>query len=330
MTPPKKFQPGQFGCDILLTKRFPLHWRLQPNSALTILSNEVLRPFAVKNRPNMFVIMRDNVVVYCFLSEGVASHAMDSDSQNDNESLYLRPGSPCGGGYSLQQIESNGERSMTGGGEMSHSKLHTTSFSSFAGTASPHGSPHSERASTTSPTGRQQPINTSTSSNLSPSIKKPRYIESRELLFEVHGVEFGGWISELVEMLESRLMSQIIMKEVQQFLTRNPTSKLSRAVSKPLGEASTTNDSFYVPIGFGIHLTRWENALFTSHPSYHPCDLKPITLFGLVATKHSRGSFTGFGWYRYCLTGPTSPHDPVWIVLWWVVLVVSIHRGKQW
>ncbi|KAI8338958.1 hypothetical protein BC941DRAFT_501290 [Chlamydoabsidia padenii] len=232
LTPPKKFQPGQFGCDILLTKRFPLHWRLQPNSALTILSNEVLRPFAVKNRPNMFVIMRDNVVVYCFLSEGVTSHSLDSDSQNDNESLYLRPGSPCGG-YSLQPIESNGDKSIAGdvGLGVSHSKLHNTSFSSFVGTSSPHGSPHSERASTTKDSPGKQQINNNNNGNLSPSIKKhgTRYVESRELLFEVHGVEFGGWISELVEMLESRLMSQIIMKEVQQFLTRNPTSKLSRA-----------------------------------------------------------------------------------------------------
>ncbi|CAO3594233.1 unnamed protein product [Absidia cylindrospora] len=55
----------------------------------------------------MFVIMRDNVVVYCFLSEGVTSHTFDSDSQNDNDSLYLRPGSPCG--YYLQPVESNGK-----------------------------------------------------------------------------------------------------------------------------------------------------------------------------------------------------------------------------
>jgi hypothetical protein len=221
----------------------------------------------------MFVIMRDNVVVYCFLSEGVTSHAMDSDSQNDNDSLYLRPGSPSGGGYSLQQIESNGERSMTSGGELSHSKLHTTSFSSFVGTASPHGSPHSERTSSPT-TGKQQPI--STTSNLSPSIKKPRYIESRELLFEVHGVEFGGWISELVEMLESRLMSQITMKEVQQFLTRNPTSKLSRAVSLMGTLFSMTNDASFLSLntlGFGIHFTGRENAFSTSHPSCHPCDL---------------------------------------------------------
>ena len=52
----KKFRPGQLECPMVFFKRFPLHWRLQPKSALNILANDVLRPFAVKNRANMFVI----------------------------------------------------------------------------------------------------------------------------------------------------------------------------------------------------------------------------------------------------------------------------------
>ncbi|KAI9319087.1 hypothetical protein BX666DRAFT_1922985 [Dichotomocladium elegans] len=63
------FVPGEFSCSVVYAKRFPLHWRLQPNVALRYLTADVLRIFVVLNRPNMFVIERDNTVVYCKIHE---------------------------------------------------------------------------------------------------------------------------------------------------------------------------------------------------------------------------------------------------------------------
>ncbi|KAG0169771.1 hypothetical protein DFQ30_003243 [Apophysomyces sp. BC1015] len=215
-TPPKKFQSGQFGCDIVFTKRFPLHWRLQPNAALSILFSDVLRPFAVKNRPNMFVCMRDNLVAYCFLSETTVTHyAVESESQADHDSGFLRPTSPFG--TSLTHVASDNTLSS------SHSRAQHVNFGH--GKSSPHGSGTSGGASPKTSPGRQD-------SNLSPSGSKKagRAYETRELVLEIHGVELPSWISEeLVDLLENRLTSQITLKEVQQFLMRNPNSKLSRA-----------------------------------------------------------------------------------------------------
>ncbi|KAI8144511.1 hypothetical protein BJV82DRAFT_70230 [Fennellomyces sp. T-0311] len=64
-----KFKPGQFACPVIYTKRFPLHWRLQSNVALKYLTADVLRLFVVRNRPNMYVIERDNSIVYCKIFE---------------------------------------------------------------------------------------------------------------------------------------------------------------------------------------------------------------------------------------------------------------------
>jgi hypothetical protein len=69
--PNNHFIPGQFSCPLVYTKRFPLHWRLQPNVALKILAGDVLRMFTVINRPNMFVIERDSSIVYCKIFEDV-------------------------------------------------------------------------------------------------------------------------------------------------------------------------------------------------------------------------------------------------------------------
>lgn len=63
------FTPGQFGCPIVYTKRFPLHWRLQPNVAIKYLTADVLRLFVVMNRPQMFVIERESSIVYCKIFE---------------------------------------------------------------------------------------------------------------------------------------------------------------------------------------------------------------------------------------------------------------------
>ncbi|ORX62606.1 hypothetical protein DM01DRAFT_1330735 [Hesseltinella vesiculosa] len=219
-TPPKKFQPGHFQCPCLLKKRIPLHWRLQPNAALTFLANEVLRFAAVRNQPNMYVMMNDDQVIYCTLSEGPTLHPLDSDSQNDNDSI--RPSSP----YGSSLLDLNGSTSAGGATNGPHSRLHTASSFSF-GHSTPHGSPHSDKYS---PKALTSPSKGDGSSAKSPSLKKhSRPTELRELTVEVYGVQFGKWISDFVEMLESRLTTQLTMKEVQQFLTRNPTSKLSRA-----------------------------------------------------------------------------------------------------
>lgn len=64
-----KFAPGEFSCPVVYTRRFPLHWRLQPNAAVKYLTGDALRLFVVHNRPQMFVIERDNSVVYCKIYE---------------------------------------------------------------------------------------------------------------------------------------------------------------------------------------------------------------------------------------------------------------------
>ncbi|KAI7869277.1 hypothetical protein BDF14DRAFT_1880142 [Spinellus fusiger] len=236
-TPPKKFQPGQFGCDILYTKLFPLYWRLQPNSALNTLANDVMQPFAVKNRPNMFVCMRDNIVVYCFLSETTSTHYIhDSDlSLEPDNPIIARPSSPYG---SLIPLVNNDALSS------SHTRNQHISFTQ--GKLSPPGSISSEKMSLkTSSPGKQD-------SNLSPNAKRGlKSYETRELVLEVHGVELPTWISEeLVDMLENRLTTQITLKEVQQFLTRNPTSKLSRADIEfilPIEKAPTGSHIVRIP-----------------------------------------------------------------------------------
>lgn len=64
-----KFSLGQFACPLVFTRRFPLHWRLQPNVSLKFLTSDVLRLFTVTNRPNMFVIERDSSIIYCKIYE---------------------------------------------------------------------------------------------------------------------------------------------------------------------------------------------------------------------------------------------------------------------
>lgn len=91
-----KFVPGQFACPIVFTRRFPLHWRLQPNVALKYLTADVLRLFIVHNRPQMFVIERDNSIVYCKIYEEDVSADHDerlpfTHSPVPTESAYQSP-----------------------------------------------------------------------------------------------------------------------------------------------------------------------------------------------------------------------------------------------
>jgi hypothetical protein len=210
-TPPKKFLPGQFQCDMVYTRRFPLHWRLQPNAALSKLMSDVLRPFMVKNKPGMFVFAKDDAFVYCFLSEITtqlqsSSNLSDMDPSlltADTDGLSTHPESPY--------IDMLGT---------SHTRMRHSSF--MYSKTSPQGSITSER---------QSPRHSPSLTDSSPITKKSnRQWEKRELLLEVFGVEAYNWVIDgPVDLIESRLTSEITLKEVQQFLVRNPTTKLSQA-----------------------------------------------------------------------------------------------------
>ncbi|KAI8877045.1 hypothetical protein K501DRAFT_199034, partial [Backusella circina FSU 941] len=85
--PDNHFIPGQFSCPLVYTKRFPLHWRLQPNVALKFLAGDVLRMFTVINRPNMFVIERDGSIVYCKIFE----NALLDDGSGSPNTVFNSP-----------------------------------------------------------------------------------------------------------------------------------------------------------------------------------------------------------------------------------------------
>ncbi|KAI7867129.1 hypothetical protein BDF14DRAFT_1984118 [Spinellus fusiger] len=75
--------PGQYECPVVYTKIFPLHWRLQPNTALKSLVSDVLRLFTVINRSQMFVIEHDESIVYCKFFERNSLHSQDeTDTSN--------------------------------------------------------------------------------------------------------------------------------------------------------------------------------------------------------------------------------------------------------
>lgn len=82
-----KLVPGQFSCPVVFTKRFPLHWRLSPNAALKYLTADVLRLFIVRNRPQMFVIERDNSIVYCKIFE----REVPSEEEEESREMTLSP-----------------------------------------------------------------------------------------------------------------------------------------------------------------------------------------------------------------------------------------------
>ncbi|KAI9264092.1 hypothetical protein BDA99DRAFT_463016 [Phascolomyces articulosus] len=241
-TPPKKFRPGQFACDVIFTWRFPLHWRLQPNIALNALSSDVLRHFTVRNRPNIFVCMRDDTVIYCTLHEStvvnhytdgsIIDYPMNDDTQQHQQSM--RATSPHN---SLLAMGINDSMAFSHHSRAQSAQPTATSYSLSQQTQqdSHHGGGNngtnnsSRRTSPRSSPGGK--VHSTNSIQLSPEPRKStRTVESRELVLEVYGVDLPNWISdELVDLLENRLMSHVTLKEVQQFLLRNPGSKLSRA-----------------------------------------------------------------------------------------------------
>ncbi|KAI8143131.1 hypothetical protein BJV82DRAFT_611484 [Fennellomyces sp. T-0311] len=225
-TPPKKFRPGQFKCDVIYTWRFPLHWRLQPNIALNALSSDVLRHFTVRNRPDIFVCMRDDSVVYCKLKEETVYYMDGSEYYGDDMQQMVRSTSPhsslIASGIADQMAFSHHSRTQSAQPTTNSQPLQESMGPITTSNSSRRTSPRS------SPGGK---VHSTNSIQLSPEPRKPaRTSESRELVLEVYGVDLPNWISdELVDMLENRLTSHITLKEVQQFLLRNPGSKLSRA-----------------------------------------------------------------------------------------------------
>jgi hypothetical protein len=236
--PPKKFLPGEFNCDIVYTKRFPLHWRLAPNAAYNKLMTDTLPPFLVKNMPGMFVCSHKNAVVYCFLSEVATSihhgptlpdsmnQSFLNSANNVDDSYYgANPESP----YGSSLVTSNNEPEVLGTSQ-SRIRHHSHVYNK----PSPQGSIGSDRQQF-SPRNSPSLTDTGGASASSPAAglrKQPsaRHYEGRELVLDVYGVEVDYYIIDgLVEMIDSRITSEITLKEVQQFLVRNPNSKLSRA-----------------------------------------------------------------------------------------------------
>ncbi|KAI9302907.1 hypothetical protein BJ944DRAFT_166384, partial [Cunninghamella echinulata] len=75
-----KLIPNQFKCPMVYQKKFPLHWRVPFGKTLSHLKSEVLRPFMVRNRPDMYVIEKDDMIVYCKLYE--------TTTNNENVSIH--------------------------------------------------------------------------------------------------------------------------------------------------------------------------------------------------------------------------------------------------
>lgn len=196
---------------------------------------DTLPPFLVKNKPGMFVISQNDAVVYCVLTEintaAPSSTLSDSMTQsflsaNNNESdeFYTpHPESP----YGLSIANTNETNDILG--TSTHSRVRHTSH--VYGRPSPQGSTGSDRQQF-SPRNSPSFTDGGVLSSSPVAGKRPngRPYEGRELVLEVYGVESDNYIVDgLVEMIDSRITSEITLKEVQQFLIRNPSSKLSRA-----------------------------------------------------------------------------------------------------
>lgn len=199
-----KFFPGQFSCPIVYTKRFPLHWRLQPSVALKFLTTDVLRLFTVINRPNMFVIERDASIVYCKIYE--ESLGMETEGGSPN-TVYSSPVNTLSG----KKMDDDAQTLVA---------FNTTETTAMTPAPTPTPKRELSKISSTSPHPR-----TSSGPRVSTS-------DRRELVLEVYGIDLPPWVEkEFVNLIENRLISQITLNEIQQFFVRNSTSKPTSAVS---------------------------------------------------------------------------------------------------
>ncbi|RCI07190.1 hypothetical protein CU098_010732 [Rhizopus stolonifer] len=237
-SPIKKFVPGQFSCDIVYTKRFPLHWRIAPNTAYNKLMTDTLPPFLVRNKAGMFVCSHENSVLYFFLSEENAvqqSSATLSDSMNqsflstnnnnnnqDDGYYAANPESPYGSSLLINNPNDSEVLGTSHCTRVRHSSYVYNKPSPQESMSSQQFSPHHSPSLTDAGVPAISPVG-GKKANL-------RSFEGRELVLEVHGVELDYYIIDgLVDMIDARITSEITLKEVQQFLVRNPNSRLSRA-----------------------------------------------------------------------------------------------------
>ncbi|KAI9281976.1 hypothetical protein BY458DRAFT_429387, partial [Sporodiniella umbellata] len=207
------FLPGQFACPLVFTKRFPLHWRLQPNISLKFLASDVLRLFRVSNRPNMFVVERDGSIIYCRIYEEVSG-----------ENNHASPNTVCSSPGQTDRLKPIEEDSRT---------IASFNFDSC--------------------TKRETPPTLSSSPSKSRTLSSSRTInnETRELVVQVYGIDLPNWVEfEFIDMIENRLMTQITLTEVQQFFVRNSTSKPTLADVEfifPVWKTSTRREMFRIP-----------------------------------------------------------------------------------
>lgn len=188
-----KYQQNQFSCPLVFTKRFPLHWRLQPNVAIKFLTTDVLRLFTVVNRPNMFVIERDGSIVYCKIYE----ETIGGETEGSPRTCY---GSPV--------------HTLSG-------KPTDDDTQTLVAISTP--DPGSKRDLTITSATSPRPRGTNNS--------RPSSNEKRELVLEVYGIDLPSWVEkEFVNLIDNRLVSQITLNEIQQYFVRNSTSKPTLAV----------------------------------------------------------------------------------------------------
>ncbi|CAG8752773.1 2302_t:CDS:2, partial [Racocetra fulgida] len=184
----KKFKVGQFECPLVYRQTFPLHWRLKPNNAINGIESSVLNSFAVNNRKHMFVYAKESSIVYIKISEVGPDDKIDDASRSTNSSQNIN---------SINAIQS--ETSSVNAAE-------------------------DFRRSPSSKSGSSP----KTTTTLSPGSKKPssqqRISESRELVVEVFGIDPPGKeiTEELMDLLETRLMTNITLTAMSTFLVRNP------------------------------------------------------------------------------------------------------------
>ncbi|CAG8453507.1 6017_t:CDS:10 [Cetraspora pellucida] len=184
----KKFKVGQFECPLVYRQTFPLHWRLKPNNAINGIESSVLNSFAVNNRKHMFVYAKENSIVYIKISEVGPDDKIDDASRSASLSQSVN---------SISTIQSE--------------------TSSVTAAEESRRSPSSKSGSSPK-----------TSITLSPGSKKPssqqRISESRELVVEVFGIDPPGKeiTEELMDLLETKLMTNITLTAMSTFLVRNP------------------------------------------------------------------------------------------------------------
>ncbi|KAI8089090.1 uncharacterized protein BX664DRAFT_264158, partial [Halteromyces radiatus] len=78
------FSPGEFQCPNVYRKVFPLHWRVPSDKALRYLKNDVLRPFTVLNRSDIYVVERAGTIVYCKIYEKLYTDDLTMDGEGDS------------------------------------------------------------------------------------------------------------------------------------------------------------------------------------------------------------------------------------------------------